>query len=426
MEILLIIGITHYFSPMNTEIITWIKKICILLFIIGLLYILYTLSSLVLIIVIAGFITILINPLAERGEKYNIPAWISVIGVYIVIFFLWSIVIGTLIPIIIDYVTNTVTIITNWVNTAQSVYIREGLSGFHFHPYIEKIIRLVFWEANIEHTLDIIKQNAGNIQSVVTTQISSLTSGSISIVSAVGGVVANWVFIAIMTFLMVLERRKIGNLILSLAPEHFDMYLKNHYRSVQDVCNSWIKATLILSVSIFIVTYLGLSLLEFMLNTDFLQNLLQIKPFEIENKFSLALIGGIMEFIPYIWPLIALIPAAIIGLGISWEVALAITLLYLVIQRIENDFLVPYVMSKALDISPLFVFIIMIAWASLGGILGIILAVPMAWVAKVIYTEYQDKKTLSSSSKIKPKKVSLEKKSLPSTVALKRVQKENI
>ena len=73
---------------MNAEIITWIKKIFILLFIIGILYILYTLSSLVLIIVIAGFITILINPLAEKGERYNIPAWMSVIGVYIVIFFL--------------------------------------------------------------------------------------------------------------------------------------------------------------------------------------------------------------------------------------------------------------------------------------------------------------------------------------------------
>ncbi len=411
---------------MNAEIITWIKKIFILLFIIGILYILYTLSSLVLIIVIAGFITILINPLAEKGERYNIPAWMSVIGVYIVIFFLWSIVIGTLIPIIIDYVTNTVTIITNWVNTAQSVYTREGLSGFHFHPYIERTIRLVFWEANIEHTLNIIKQNAGNIQSMITNQISSLTSGSISIVSAVGGVVANWAFIAIMTFFMVLERRKISNLLLSLAPAHFDIYLKNHYRSVQNVCNSWIKATLILSVSIFVVTYLWLSLLEFMLNTDFLQNLLNIEPFQIENKFSLALIGGIMEFIPYIGPLIALVPAAIIGLGIWWEVALAITILYLIIQRIENDFLVPYVMSKALDISPLFVFIIMIAWASLGGILGIILAVPIAWVAKVIYTEYQDKKNSSSPIKTRPRRVSMKKEVIGNKPLSKKMTKERI
>ncbi len=411
---------------MNSEITLWLKKIGVLLVIVGILYIVYTLSSLLLIVIIAGFITILITPLAEKGEKYGIPAWMSLLWVYIIIFFLWSIVIGTLIPIVIDYVTNTVNIITSWVNTAQSVYLREGLSGFHFHPYIEKSIRLIFWEANIEHTLDIIKQNAGNIQSVVTTQIWSLTTGSISIVSAVGGVVANWAIIAIMTFLMVLERRKIGSFLLSLAPAHADVYLKSHYRSVQNVCNSWIKATLILSISIFVVTYLWLSLLEFTLNTQFIQNLLQIEPFQIENKFSLALIGGIMEFIPYIWPLIALIPAAIIGLGISWEIALAITLLYLIIQRIENDFLVPYVMSKALDISPLFVFIIMIAWASLGGILGIILAVPIAWVMKVIYTEYQDKKIWKDPIKTRARKISSAEKSLPKKPISKRIIKEKV
>jgi predicted PurR-regulated permease PerM len=100
-----------------------------------------------------------------------------------------------------------------------------------------------------------------------------------------------------------------------------------------------------------------------------------------------------MEFIPYVGPLLALIPAAIIGLGISWQVALGIVALYVLIQRIENDVLVPYVMSKALDISPLLVFIVMIAGATLGGILGIILAIPLAGIAKVIYSEYQAKRT---------------------------------
>lgn len=124
------------------------------------------------------------------------------------------------------------------------------------------------------------------------------------------------------------------------------------------------------------------------MNLSFIRDSLGIEEFEIEQKFTLALIGGIMEFIPYVGPLIALIPAAIIGLGISWQVALGIIALYLVIQRIENDFLVPYVMSKALDLSPFLVFVVMIAGASLGGVLGIILAVPVAGVVRVIYREH--------------------------------------
>lgn len=409
-----------YTYTMHAELTLWTKKILILICIIGILYISYILSSLILVIIIAGFITILINPLAEKGERYNIPSWITVLGVYVVIFFLWSIVIGTLIPIIIDYVRETVGIITNWVNNAQSIYTKDWLSGFHFHPYVERGIRLLFWEANIEHTLDIIKQNAGNIQSIITTQVSSLTSGGISIVSAVGGAVANWAFIGIMTFLMILERRQIGLFILSLAPSRLDEYIKNHYRSIQNVCNSWIKATLILSVSIFFVTYAWLYLLEFSLNTAFLSNLLGIPPFSIENKFSLALIGGIMEFIPYVGPLIALIPAGIIWLGISWEVALGIIILYLIIQRIENDFLVPYVMSKALDLSPLLVFVVMIGGGTLGGILGIILAVPLAGIAKVIFAESQKGKHTTATES------PMMKQSIPKRVPAKKTAVKKI
>jgi predicted PurR-regulated permease PerM len=402
---------------MSNELTLWTKKIIIVLGLAAILYILYHLSSLVLVLLISGFLTVLITPLVEKWKKYHIPEWITILSVYVIIFFLGMIVIGTLIPIIITYVSDTVNIIITWVNNAQSIYAREGIEGFHFHPYIERLILFIFGENNIEHTLDIIKQNAGNIQSIVTKQISSVTSGGISIVSALGSAVANWLFIAIMTFLMILERREIGTFLLSLAPGHWEKTLKSHYISTQQVCNSWVRATLVLSLSIFVITYLGLHALEIILNSWFVQGSFGIADFEINKKLTLALIGGIMEFVPYVGPLIALIPAAIIGLGISWKVSLAIIILYLLIQRVENDFLVPYVMSKALNISPILVFIVMIAGASLGGILGIILAVPIAWVMRVIYDEYQEKKNAplhnSPISKtrrvISPKKVSAAK-----------------
>jgi predicted PurR-regulated permease PerM len=388
---------------MPTELSLWTKKILIIIVLAVLLYILYTLSSLVLVLLVSGFLTILITPLVEKWRHYHIPEWVSIISVYIMIFLLGSIVIGTLIPIVIGYVSDTVLIVTNWVTNAQSVYAAEGIRGFNFHPYVERIILFVFGENNIEHTLDIIKQNAWNIQSVVTKQIWSVTSGGISIVTSLWSAVANWAFIAIMTFLMILERREIGTFILSLTPPYWDKSLRSHYASTQHVCNSWIRATLVLSLSIFLITYLGLHLLEFLLNLSFIQSTFGIESFGIEKKFTLALIGGIMEFIPYVGPLIALIPAAIIGLGISWKVSVAIAILYLLIQRVENDFLVPYVMSKALNLSPILVFVVMIAGASLGGILGIILAVPIAWVTRVIYDEYQEKRNIGIKSPEKPK-----------------------
>jgi len=365
---------------MTQELSLWIKKILILLAITAGLYILWMLSSIIVILLISAFITIVLNPLIEKGEKYRIPSWVTLIWVYLLVIVLWSIVIWSLVPIAVSYVTTTASTIISWVNTTQATYMTQGIDGFHFHPYLEKIILLVFHEDNIETTLNLIKQNIWNLQSLLTSQLSSITSGGISFIGSIGNSLVSIGLIAVSTFLMVLERNRLWRFILDIVPDDIEKYLHNHYAAIQHVTSSWIKATLILSVSIFIATYIWLTLIKWIFGID------------TEQAFTLALIGAIMEFIPYIGPLIALIPAVIIGLGISWQAALIITALYLIIQRLENDILVPVVMSKALDLSPFFVFSMMIVWATLWGILWVILAVPLAGILRLIYVSYRDTK----------------------------------
>jgi len=365
---------------MTQELSLWIKKVFILLTIASWIYILWTLSSIVLILLISAFITIVLNPLIERWEKYKIPSWLTLIWVYILVIILWSIVIGSLVPIIVNYLTNTTTLIINWVNLAQSTNLVEWIEGFGFHAYIEKGLLLILHEDNIGTTLAIIKDNIGSLQSILTNQLSTLTSGGLSVVSSIGNSIVNTWLIAVTTFLMVLERKRIGRFVLDIAPTDIERYLHEHYTSIQQVTTAWIKATLILSASIFTATYVGLTLIDWIFDID------------TEQAFTLALIGGIMEFIPYIGPLIALIPAAIVGLGLGWQAAVIIIILYLLIQRLENDILVPVVMSKALDLSPFLVFSVMLIGGTLWGILGIILAVPVAWVLRVIYSNYRSKK----------------------------------
>lgn len=72
-----------------------------------------------------------------------------------------------------------------------------------------------------------------------------------------------------------------------------------------------------------------------------------------------------MEFIPYIGPFIALIPAFIVAVGISWKFGIAIIILYVIIQQLENNVLVPVIMSKSLNLSPVLVFIVMMMGALL-------------------------------------------------------------
>jgi predicted PurR-regulated permease PerM len=184
-------------------------------------------------------------------------------------------------------VSDTVTTVITWTKTAQSTYAAQGIHGFGFNPYIEKAITFLFNEKNIDQTLSFIRDNAGNIQSVITGQLSSLTSGGFSILSSVGGVFFNWILIAIMTFSMALERQRIGQFILDIMPDTIESYLMTHYRDIQFTLNAWIRAMLILSLSIFTITYISLTIVELIFG------------FDTGRTFTLALISGVMEFIPY-------------------------------------------------------------------------------------------------------------------------------
>ena len=365
---------------MSNEISLWIKKLAVTAIMVAIGYGIYLTSNTIIMLGVAGFLTILITPLVEKWRKFHIPEWITIVVVYIAIILLATIVAVSIVPIVIDYFASIIRQVTHWANTAQDTYLHYGIRGFNLPDWLENAILYVVSPENINNTLDLIKQNAGSIQTFLTSQISSITSGGISIVSTIGNMFTDVLFIGIATFFMVLERKSIGQIFLDVTPDDKEDHIRYLFSRVQEVCISWIKASIILSFSIFLFTYIGLYIAEIIFH------------FSTERVFTLALISGIMEFVPYIGPILSVIPALIIALGISWEASLVILILYVIIQQAENNILVPYIMSKNLDISPLFVFVIMLFGATLGGIIGIIVAVPIAGVLKVLYTDWIDQK----------------------------------
>lgn len=134
-------------------------------------------QSLIIMIIISAFITILITPLIDLMERSGIHASLTIIGVYLIILVIGSIVASTIVPIIITYVTETVTTVIEWTKTAQSIYTTQGIHGFGLNPYLERLIVFLFADKNIDQTLAFIRDNAGNIQSIITSQLSTLTSG---------------------------------------------------------------------------------------------------------------------------------------------------------------------------------------------------------------------------------------------------------
>lgn len=91
-----------------------------------------------------------------------------------------------------------------------------------------------------------------------------------------------------------------------------------------------------------------------------------------------------MEFIPYIGPFLALLPALAIVASMGMTPVVSILVLYIIIQQAENNIIVPMVMSKALNLPPFLIILVMTVMASLFGIAGILLAIPFAAILQIL------------------------------------------
>lgn len=138
---------------------------------------------------------------------------------------------------------------------------------------------------------------------------------------------------------------------------------------VETRLGSWIRGQLTLCLIIGLTTYAGLTVLNF--------------PYAV----PLAVMAGILEAVPNLGPVLASIPAIIIGLSNSLLMAVTAAAVYFLIQQFENHLIVPRVMSQAIGLPPLAVLIIMMVGGSLAGTVGIIVSIPVFIVLTTVGKE---------------------------------------
>jgi predicted PurR-regulated permease PerM len=99
----------------------------------------------------------------------------------------------------------------------------------------------------------------------------------------------------------------------------------------------------------------------------------------------LALIAGVTEFIPVLGPTLGSIPGVLIGLTISPVAGVAMLLLYIIVQQLENSFLVPRIIGDSINIHPAVLTVAMIVMGTLFGLVGIILAAPALAITRDLF-----------------------------------------
>jgi predicted PurR-regulated permease PerM len=107
----------------------------------------------------------------------------------------------------------------------------------------------------------------------------------------------------------------------------------------------------------------------------------------IPLAFANALLAGLLTFIPNVGPTLSVIPPMVIGLiDAPWK-AIAVLILYIVIQQIEGNILTPLVMQKQVSLLPAVTLLSQVTFAIFFGFLGLLLALPLTVIAQVLVRE---------------------------------------
>ncbi|GAA4778932.1 AI-2E family transporter [Olivibacter ginsenosidimutans] len=157
--------------------------------------------------------------------------------------------------------------------------------------------------------------------------------------------------------------------IIKLIPSKGKERARNVLRRLDFTLKGWLKGMLIAMFFIAALSFIGLTIIG------------------VPMSLALAFLAGLLNFIPNFGPLIAMLPAVLIGFTESANTALLIALLYIAIQAIESNIVTPMIQNVMIKIPPALIIISQVLFGTLTGALGIILATPLLIVVIVIVDE---------------------------------------
>ncbi len=340
-------------SQEQTLDISWeaVIKVFIAIFIF---YIIYLARDIALWFFFGLAVSVLLEPGINFLRKLKIPKVIAVLLIYLSIFG----VLGLLI-----YLT-------------APIFIYELKQFSQYIPdYFEKISP-VLRQAGMDAM-----QSFDDFTQFLTGRLEQSSKGIMNALMAFFGGISATAFILTIAFFLSLEEKGPERFLTLITPKRYEEQIISLFERVQKKVAGWFGARILSCLFVGIASFLVFYV------------------FGINYAFLLALISGVLNFIPYIGPWITsilLVVFIIVSTG-SWLTVLYVLIAITAIQEIENNLLSPLLMKKMIDIPPVLVLVSLLVGAKLFGFLGTIFAVPVFGIIYEFLKEFLEKRREESS-----------------------------
>ena len=327
----------------------------------------------VLVYIIAAFVVSLIGqPVMKRLRKITVkgkaaPDWLLAILTILVILGALLLVVTQAIPVVTRIVREAAIL-----NSATSVgnpldRVNDWIIGLF--PGLGPNFDI------IDILMDKLKEvtNLSNVTAVISSVTSFVTSFAVGLFS-----------IVFISFFFVRDGQLFRKIVCSLVPDRLETKVGKALADIEGLLSRYFVGLVIEMFGVALLDFLGLWL---------------IARLGFNNAIGIAFIAGILNIIPYVGPLIGEVVGVIlavilkygtgVGLGVNiWVFALIVLAIMLTTQFVDNFVYQPLIYSTSIKASPLEIFIVILLAGHIGGVLGMLVAIPAYTVVRVIASRF--------------------------------------
>lgn len=314
-------------------------------------------------ILIAGFLFYLLNPLVNllmkiKVKNHQVSRTFAVAIVFLLLIAIIVSALSFLIPNILNQVEQLIQNMPEYIKSFQR-FLTKVLQQKNLPPWIVDLTKDVDINAYTKEIEESLSGFAKNF-------MMSITSSIGSIIGMVTSVTVTIVTVPFMLFYMLKDGHKLVPTVTGIFSEKQANRIGELLEKMSETISKYISGQAIECLFVGTCTAIGYGIVGV--------------PFAL----LIGIFAGITNMIPYIGPYIGLLPALILALSNSVRQTILVIIVCVVVQQIDGNLIYPNVIGKSLDIHPLTIIIILLVAGNLAGLLGMLLAVPVYAVVKVI------------------------------------------
>lgn len=321
------------------------RLIGLLFFIVASIWLLYSLTWLVGLFLTSVLIVYILYPiLIYLKEKFKLKHGLATVLVFIIFLLFCSILISLIVPVI-------------YTETTELIEA--------FPHYVMRWEEFLSWFSQQTINLDIEEQVSSYLVNITDNLHQAVEYVAEASMSLIGGAV-DFFLVLFIVFYLLYDFHSIREQILDLVPPAGRYKAREIMAIVDNNAGTFIRGSLIRCTIVGLVTGIVLAIIG------------------MPYALLLGLLAGLFNFILYIGPYIAAVPAVLISLSPLTPSPLLVIIVYLVIQILDGMLLAPVVLGRIVKLKPITVILAILAGGRLAGLLGMVLAVPVAGIIKGI------------------------------------------